>query len=61
MNKVPKPEGKVIGEPMEIPRFGMYVHFLIPRQPRKHNGAYYGNERKRALDNCGTSYHLRVF
>ena len=28
MNKVAKAGGKVIGEPMEIPGFGMYVSFL---------------------------------
>jgi predicted enzyme related to lactoylglutathione lyase len=27
MNKVTKAGGKVIGEPMEIPGFGMYVSF----------------------------------
>src|SRR5258705_932599 len=28
MNKVTKAGGKVIGDPMEIPRFGMYVSFF---------------------------------
>jgi len=52
MNKVAKAGGKVLGEPMEIPGYGMYVSFFDTEGNRvRHHGTNHGNERKSGKKN----------